>query len=210
MNAPVSKGKPLKIRKLGNSLGVVPTKDLLDALGVGRGIRTTLCRRRRASSSTPTIRSSLQCLTPIATKRVATGIRSKNCRTDAYAHVADIRDDRSDSQRALSMFGGGAGLRDRRLLENALDQPKNLYAYRPDVSVFEMAAALCVGVVKNRAFVDGNERTALLEVHAFLFLRGWRFDPDQREEVETMVGVASGEIREDMLMAWLKASSHAA
>lgn len=37
MTATVSIAKPLKIRKVGNSLGVVLTKDLLDALGVGEG-----------------------------------------------------------------------------------------------------------------------------------------------------------------------------
>jgi len=37
MNAPVSKSKPLKIRKIGNSLGVVLNKELLDALGVVEG-----------------------------------------------------------------------------------------------------------------------------------------------------------------------------
>lgn len=37
MNAPVSKSKSLKIRKIGNSLGVVLTKDLLEALGVEEG-----------------------------------------------------------------------------------------------------------------------------------------------------------------------------
>ena len=37
MNAPISKAKPLKIRKIGNSLGVVLTRDLLDTLGVVEG-----------------------------------------------------------------------------------------------------------------------------------------------------------------------------
>ena len=37
MNAPISKARPLKIRKIGNSLGVVLTRDLLDALGVEEG-----------------------------------------------------------------------------------------------------------------------------------------------------------------------------
>ncbi len=31
------KGRPLKIRRIGNSLGIVLTRDLLDALGVGEG-----------------------------------------------------------------------------------------------------------------------------------------------------------------------------
>ena len=37
MNAPNSKTRPLKIRRVGNSLGVVLTRDLLDTLGVEEG-----------------------------------------------------------------------------------------------------------------------------------------------------------------------------
>lgn len=37
MNSSFSQAKPLKIRKVGNSLGVVLTRDLLDALGVEEG-----------------------------------------------------------------------------------------------------------------------------------------------------------------------------
>lgn len=111
---------------------------------------------------------------------------------------------------ALAIFGGPAGVRDRGLLESALDRPKNTHAYMPDASIFDMAAALCVGVSKNHAFVDGNKRTALLATNAFLFLNGWNFDPEQREEVETMVGVASGEIAEDALAEWLEANSRPA
>ena len=37
MNAPMPKARSLKVRKVGNSLGVVLTRDLLDALGVEEG-----------------------------------------------------------------------------------------------------------------------------------------------------------------------------
>ncbi len=37
MKSPIPKARSLKIRKVGNSLGVVLTKDLLDALDVGEG-----------------------------------------------------------------------------------------------------------------------------------------------------------------------------
>jgi death-on-curing protein len=96
------------------------------------------------------------------------------------------------------------------LLESALDRPKNRHAYSPDATIFDLAAALCVGVSKNHAFVDGNKRTALLAANAFLFLNGWNFDPEQREEVETMVGVAAGEITEERLATWLEANSRPA
>lgn len=108
---------------------------------------------------------------------------------------------------ALALFGGGAGMRDRGLLESALDRPRNLFAYNSDASLFDMAASLCIGICKNHAFVDGNKRTALLSANAFLFLNGYAFDPAQPDEVETMVGVAAGEIHEPELSAWFEANS---
>lgn len=108
---------------------------------------------------------------------------------------------------ALAIFGGGVGMRDMGLLESALDRPKNLLAYDPEASIFEMASSLCIGICKNYAFVDGNKRTALLSANAFLFLNGWIFDPAQPDEVETMVGVAVGEIQETELAGWFEANS---
>ena len=110
----------------------------------------------------------------------------------------------------LAASGGSSGLRDRGLLESALDRPKNLSAYRPDAGIFDMAAALCSGLCRNHAFVDGNKRSALVAVHGFLSLNGWIFDPAQAEEVETMVGVAIGEITEERLAQWLEANSRPA
>ncbi len=108
---------------------------------------------------------------------------------------------------ATAVFGGAAGLRDRGLLESALDRPRNLRACRPEAGVFDMAAVLCLRVCKNHAFLDGNKRTALLATAAFLFLNGWLLDPAQPDEVETMVGVAAGDIGPETLSAWLEASS---
>ena len=110
----------------------------------------------------------------------------------------------------LAASGGSSGLRDRGLLESALDRPKNLSAYRPDAGIFDMAAALCAGLCGNHAFVDGNKRCALVATNGFLSLNGWIFDPAQAEEVETMVGVATGEITEERLAKWLEANSRPA
>ena len=65
---------------------------------------------------------------------------------------------------AIYEFGGLAGIRDQGLLESALDRPRNLLAYEPGSSIFELAASLCFGVAKNHPFNDGNKRTALLSI----------------------------------------------
>lgn len=70
-------------------------------------------------------------------------------------------------------------------------------------SIFELAAALCVGIAKNRPCNDGNKRTALLSARAFLYLNGYELEPGQKDEVLMMVAVASGSIGESELTSWL-------
>lgn len=103
----------------------------------------------------------------------------------------------------LAMFGGGTGIRDRGLLESALARPVHRRHDGPQSSLAELAAALAFGIITNHPFVDGNKRTGLLSIQAFLHVNGWIFDPDQEEEVRTILGVAAGEGAEDALAAWI-------
>ena len=108
---------------------------------------------------------------------------------------------------AVYEFGGLGGLRDRGLLESAVDRPRNHLAYEPKSRLFQLAAALCFGLVKNHAFTDGNKRTALLAARAFLFLNGVALEPAEEDEVLTMVAVADGALDERRLAQWLKVNS---
>jgi death-on-curing protein len=108
---------------------------------------------------------------------------------------------------AIYEFGGLSGIRDLGLLESALDRPRNLRAYRPKSSIFELAAALCVGIAKNHPFNDGNKRTALLSTRAFLYLNGYELEPTQEDEVATLVAVADGSLGEAGLVMWLERNS---
>lgn len=111
---------------------------------------------------------------------------------------------------AIYEFGGLAGIRDHGLLESALDRPRNLLAYEPGSSLFELAAALCFGVAKDHPFNDGNKRTALLSTRAFLYLNGQVLEPIQQDEVATMLAVADGALNERQLGVWLRLNSHRA
>jgi death-on-curing protein len=108
---------------------------------------------------------------------------------------------------AIVNFGGLPGVRDAALLDSALDKPKNLLAYGEKPSLFDLTAALCVGIVKNRPFLDGNKRTGLLAARAFLFLNGQVFEPTEVDEVNMMVGVADGTVDVVMLARWLASCS---
>jgi death-on-curing protein len=108
---------------------------------------------------------------------------------------------------SLAHFGGAAGIRDAGLLESALARPQNLLAYGDAPTIFDLAAAYGSGIIRNHPFVDGNKRTGLLAINAFLALNGYRFDPEQTDEVRTILGVAGGTVGEDRLAAWIAAKS---
>ena len=109
----------------------------------------------------------------------------------------------------LAVFGGGQGLRDPGLLESALAKARNRYAYERDAGIFRLAAACCAGIVRDHPFVDGNKRTGLLSLQAFLALNGYRFRPAQEDEVQIILGLAAGEVDETGLVRWIAANAEA-
>ena len=109
---------------------------------------------------------------------------------------------------ALAAFGGLAGLRDEGLLESALDRPRNLLHYGSKPTLFALAAALCAWIVRNHPFLDGNERTGLLAAVVFLYLNGVDIQPDEADEVATMIALAQGQLDEAGLAEWLEANAH--
>jgi death on curing protein len=105
----------------------------------------------------------------------------------------------------IAEHGGAAGVRDAGLLESALARPRNIDLYGgPDV--FLLAAAYAFGVAKNRPFVDGNKRTALVLCELFLELNGWQNVASDAETLAAMLDLAAGELDEDGFAAWLRDS----
>jgi death-on-curing protein len=103
----------------------------------------------------------------------------------------------------LSIFGGAAGLRDRGLLESALDRPKNKWSYG-ETNLATLASAYAFGLARNHAFVDGNKRAALLAIATFLELNGIEFVASEADSVVMIRDLASGDIDEDGLTRWIR------
>ena len=108
---------------------------------------------------------------------------------------------------SLNYFGGSPGIRDETLLESALGRPQNKWAYDANASIFELAAAYGFGIARNHAFVDGNKRTALLSMRAFLFSNSYTFSPGEIETVTIIEGLAQGSVDEDLIASWLESNS---
>ncbi len=104
----------------------------------------------------------------------------------------------------ISKHGGSGGLRDRGLLESALERPRNRYHYQPDSDLAQLAASYGFGIAGNHPFVDGNKRVAFQAMFVFLGLNGLRIESSEEEVVALVVSVASGETDEPRLIAWLR------
>jgi len=102
----------------------------------------------------------------------------------------------------LALFGGADGIRDRGLLESALARPINKFAYG-ETNIAALAAAYGFGIARNHAFVDGNKRTALASMIVFLGLNGIDLDATQEEATAIVLGLAAGEIPEEVLANWI-------
>jgi death-on-curing protein len=105
---------------------------------------------------------------------------------------------------SLRLFGGPEGIRDEGMLDSALDRPRNRFAYEPDSTLAELAAAYAFGLARNHPFVDGNKRAAFLAIGLFLGKNGVRLTAPQVDATVTILSLASGELSEAELAAWIE------
>ena len=104
--------------------------------------------------------------------------------------------------RQIARHGGAPGMRDMRLLEAAVDRPRNKFAHeKPRLE--EIGAAYAFGIAKAHAFVDGNKRTAFVTAATFLRLNGFGLRPDPLSGVQAMEDLAAGIQSEEEFAIWL-------
>jgi death on curing protein len=108
---------------------------------------------------------------------------------------------------SLAEHGGREGLRDAGLLQSALARARNLYLYEGVTEVERLAAAYGFGIARNHPFVDGNKRAAFLAIGLFLTRHGRSLDADKVDATRMMFAVASGDLKEDELAAWIRRHS---
>lgn len=76
-------------------------------------------------------------------------------------------------------MGGSDGLRDKGLLESALNSVDTAQHYQ-DINVPQIAYMLLTRLVKAHPFFDGNKRTAALTFEMTLTMNGWHWtDTDE-------------------------------
>lgn len=82
-------------------------------------------------------------------------------------------------------------LRSRDGLESALARPQ-FYAHYEDADLALQAAVLAHGIAETQPFIEGNKRTALATMRAFLLLNGYYVTASQHERMEWMLSLAEG------------------
>jgi len=107
--------------------------------------------------------------------------------------------------RVVRQSGGGMGIRDIGALESAAAQPRmtfndeELYP-----TIVEKASALGFSLIQNHPFVDGNKRTGHAVMESFLMFNGYEISASVDEQVDLILGVASGKIDRNAFTEWLK------
>lgn len=105
----------------------------------------------------------------------------------------------------LAEHGGQAGVRDRGLLESALNRPQNQFAYGESTRT-RLAASYAFGISRNHPFLDGNKRTSLVVAELFLELNGYQLTASDAQCVATFLQLAAGELTGDQLADWISAN----
>ena len=104
----------------------------------------------------------------------------------------------------LDEHGGSHGVRDDNAVEAALARPRNKFAYEPESDLAALGAAYAFGLCTSHGFIDGNKRTAFVVCDVFLGLQGYYIEATTDEIETTMLGVASGDVTEQTLSAWIQ------
>ena len=94
-------------------------------------------------------------------------------------------------------------------LDGALNCPRGDFYYQDVHSLYELAALCAVALVEAHAFQDGNKRTALLAIRAFLRANDVSFEYGtyNEEAAAIMTGIARDDVDRDELVDWIQANT---
>jgi len=105
---------------------------------------------------------------------------------------------------AVTEFGGSQGIRDRGLLESAIARPLATFDGNDLYDIpFKRAAALAESLVLNHGFVDGNKRTAMYAMAAWLEREGYGIEAARGELRDLALAIASHQLSTVRIAAWL-------
>lgn len=93
---------------------------------------------------------------------------------------------------------------DAGVIESALAQPHNQQAYGNVTDIATLAVAYGFGLTRTHGHVDGAKHIGFVAMAVFLDINRLRLEAPQLEVVRVMLAVASGEMDEASLAAWVR------
>lgn len=105
----------------------------------------------------------------------------------------------------IKQSGGSYGIRDIKVLESAISQPRmsfegnDLYP-----TIVEKASILAYSLIKNHPFVDGNKRIGHAAMETFLVLNDYEIDAPIDEQERIIFCIASGTIEKKKFKEWVQ------
>lgn len=108
-------------------------------------------------------------------------------------------------QQLIQIYGGSPELRDKKLLDSALEQPKVTFdgEYLHD-TLMNMTAAYGYHLCNNHPFIDGNKRIALVAMDTFLQKNGFEIIAPEKETYKMMIKLSDGKLTKNELTSWLE------
>ena len=90
-------------------------------------------------------------------------------------------------------------------VEAAAARPRNIFQYRPEADLADLAAAYLVGFAGRHGFVDGNKRIGAAAMLVFLTRNRHPLHVPQPELYGLVMDVANNRVTEAQVAAWIRA-----
>ena len=108
-------------------------------------------------------------------------------------------------QQLIERYGGAPGVRDEGLLDSALNAPfQSFGGYEFFPTVVDKAVRLCIGLVKNHPFHDGNKRIGAMALLVTLDLNNIDLHTNSSELSEIILQFAASNVDDEFLLQWVK------
>jgi death-on-curing protein len=96
------------------------------------------------------------------------------------------------------------GMRSLGGVESAVARGDQILSYAENAGLPEVAVAICVGILRNPPFVDGNKRTAFAALGITLERNGHYLDATEDDATRMILRAGGSEIGEAELREWVE------
>ncbi|WKN44649.1 type II toxin-antitoxin system death-on-curing family toxin [Tunicatimonas pelagia] len=105
----------------------------------------------------------------------------------------------------IEQFGGSSGVRDKELLNSAINRPFQTFGGQELYpNPIDKAAAIIESIVSNHPFIDGNKRTGYVLARLLLMNERIKIQATQEEKYQFVISISIGERSFDQIKEWLE------